>query len=281
MAKPRYSFSSKHTRRTENIRKQRKKYPSIAKTIIENSDIILEVLDSRFVEETRNEDFEEEVKKKGKVLVYVFNKNDLVKNSSLKKYANLSPHVEISCTFRKGVGNLRNLIKRLAKNIENPVDKDKTGKVSVGIVGYPNTGKSSLINLLIGKSSAGISAQAGFTKSLQKLKLSEGIQLLDSPGVIPEKEYSTSDKLKIAKNAKVGARDYSKVSDPEMAIAELMKDFPGVLEDYYKIDSEGDAEILIEKLGKKKGFMKRGGLVNEDKTSRMILKDWQSGEIKL
>jgi len=279
--KPRYSFSSRHNRRTENIRKQKQKYPSIADKIIENSDIVLEVLDARFVDETRNQEFEDKVIGKEKILIYVFNKADLVRKSSLRKFNYLNPSIFVSSTERKGVRELRNLIKKLSKKISKPVDKDGSGKIVVGIIGYPNVGKSSLINVLLGKSSAGTSSQSGFTKALQKLKLSDEIVLLDSPGVIPEKEYSSSDRKKIAQHAKLGARDFSKVKDPEMVVFEIMKDYSEAIEDFYGIDAGGDTEILIEKLGRKKGFMKKGGEVNEDKTARLILKDWQTGNIKI
>jgi ribosome biogenesis GTPase A len=53
------------------------------------------------------------------------------------------------------------------------------------------------------------------------------------------------------------------------------------LEKFYKIDSKGDPEILLEELGKKKGFLKKGGETNEDTTARLIIKDWQTGKIKL
>ncbi len=280
MVKPRYSFSSRHTRNVSNIRKQKKKYPSIAETIIENSDIILEVLDARFTEETRNKEFEKQIFDKRRRIIYVINKSDLVLKRNLDKI-HLYPRVFVSCTKRKGIADLRNLIKREAREVENIINKDKSGKVTVGIIGYPNTGKSSLINILVGKSSAGVSAQSGFTKALQKLRLTEEIQLLDSPGVIPENEYSNIDKIKIAQHAKLGARDYSKVRDPEIAIAELMRDYSKALESHYKIKSEGDSEMFIENLGKKKGFFKKGGIVDEDKTARFVLKEWQTGEIKI
>lgn len=275
----RYSFSSRHNRKTENMRKQRQKYPSIAEKIIDYSDIILEILDARFIDETRNLQYEEKIKNKGKKIIYVFNKSDLVldKNQNRGVY----PSIFISCVKRKGIAELRTLIKREAKKLEKIADKDKSGKVTVGVIGYPNTGKSSVINLLIGRSSAGVSAQSGFTKNLQKLRLTEGIQLLDSPGVIPEREYSTVDRNKIARHAKLGARDYSKVKDPEMAVSELLNEFEESINRHYGIESNKDVEFLIEELGKRKGFFKKGGLIDEDKTSRFILMEWQFGKIKI
>jgi ribosome biogenesis GTPase A len=280
----RHSFSSRHTGKIQNIRKQRGKYPIIAKKIIEDSDIILEILDARFIEETRNREFEEEIKRKNKRIIYVFNKADLIDKNHTKISNDLFPHVFVSSTLRKGIKELRDRIKMEAKKVDKKIDKkgdESYEKISVGVIGYPNTGKSSLINSLIGKSSAGVGSDAGFTKSMQKIKLSSDVVLMDSPGIIPEKEYSQQDREKISMHTKLGARSYSQVKEPEMVIASLMRDYSKVLERFYKVDSKGDSEVLLEKLGRKKGFLKKGGEVNEDVTARLILRDWQNGSIKL
>lgn len=270
----RYSFSSRHTGKVKNIRKQKGKYPSIVKKIIQDSDIILEILDARFIQETRNENFEEEIKKRKKAIIYVLNKADLITKTNLKLPKELNPHVFVSSTQRRGIKDLRDRIKIEAKKIEKE-------KVTVGIIGYPNTGKSSLINSLIGKSSAGVGSDAGFTKSMQKIKLSQNIVLIDSPGIIPEKEYSSQNQEKLSTHAKLGARSYSQIKEPDMVITLLMRDYPDLLEKHYKIDAKGDPEVLLEELGKMKGFLKRGGQVNEDATARLILRDWQQGNIRI
>jgi ribosome biogenesis GTPase A len=66
-----------------------------------------------------------------------------------------------------------------------------------------------------------------------------------------------------------------------MVINDLVREYPGIIELHYKIDCKGDSERLIEELGKKRGFLKRGGEVEEDKTARFILKEWQEGKIKI
>lgn len=284
--------TTKGSKKLKNIKKQRAKYPSLAKKIVEVSDIILEVLDARFIAETRNYEFEEFAEAKGKKIIYVLNKADLIdkKNLNKEELEEVKPYVLVSSTRRKGSVALRNLIKREARQIEKPVSEivkggeileAGNGRVVVGIIGYPNTGKSSLINFLIGKSSAGVGSDAGFTRNMQKLRLTADIMLLDTPGVIPKKEYSSSDPEAIARHTKVGGRSYSQVKEPEIVVANLIKDIPGVLEKFYKIEADGDAEVLIEELGKQKGFMKKGDKVNEDKTARLILKDWQSGKIRI
>jgi hypothetical protein len=261
---------------------ERAKYPALADKIIQMSDIVLEVLDSRYIRSTRNPEIEEKIKKQGKKIIYVLNKSDLVdlRKINEEEIAGLSPKAFVSCTERKGGKELRNKIKMTAQKIDKPVDKF-LGKITVGIIGYPNTGKSSIINYLVGKPAAGVGSDAGFTHGIQKVNLTTGIVLIDSPGVIPKKEYSTSNIEAMARNTKVGARSFSQVKDPAVAVTNIMKDYSSVLEKFYKISADGDAEILMEKLGRQKGLLKRGNEVDEDKTARLILKDWQTGKIKI
>jgi ribosome biogenesis GTPase A len=84
----------------------------------------------------------------------------------------------------------------------------------------------------------------------------------------------------MSRHTKVGARSYSQVKEPEVAVSDLVKEFPSVFDKFYEIKANGNSEILIEKLGRKKGFLKKGNEVNEDQTARFILKDWQEGRIK-
>lgn len=281
----RYSFSSRRTRRLAKINKQRPKYPELVDKIITISDIILQVLDARFIEETRNKELEEEIRRQNKKIIFVLNKSDLV----TKVKTNFRPFVKISCTKRKGGRELRAMIQKEAGKLKKKTGKILKGakikessdeKITIGVIGYPNTGKSSTINLLVGGPKAKTAAEAGFTKNIQKIKLTKDIQLLDSPGVIPKKEYSGTDTDAITLHTKVGGRSYSKVKDPEIIVSNLLQEYPQI-EKFYKINSKQNAEILIEKLGRQKEFLKKGGKVNEDKTARLILRDWQDGKIKI
>jgi hypothetical protein len=260
-------------KKLKNQKKQRGKYPSLLAKVIETSDIILEILDARFPLEMQNKELSELIKSKGKKIIYVLNKSDLTKNRDKK----LSPQVFVSCKTHEGVKQLRNKIKAEASKIKKI---SKYDRIQVGVIGYPNVGKSSLINLLIGRGSAKVGSEAGFTKAIQKLRLTEDILLLDSPGVIPAKEYSMTNEEKIAEQVKVGGRSYNQVRSPEIALNEIVKKYKKALERFYKIKIE-DAEDLIEKLGRKKGFLRKGGEVNSDRSARAVLKEWQLGKIKI
>ena len=342
MVRVRYSFGSRHTGNIRNIKKQRAKYPAVMKEVVDISDIVLEILDARFVEDTRNLEVEADILAKGKKLVYVFNKCDLVSLRKLEKNLPnwMRPYVFVSATKGIGLGDLKARIKMEAKRIlvarksagiSNKEENDnKTGafgqkkrgvgkkklkpvekmakekrdenweRVHVGVIGVPNAGKSSVINFVTRKGAAKTGGKAGFTKGMQKIRMSEGILILDTPGVIPASEYST-EVGSFAKDVKVGGRTYSDVKDPEDVVFYLIsapepEDADSVTKEeqakideaarnaaaiaaFYDIDNEGVNE-MIEELGKKKGFLGKGGKVDVDRTARIILRDWQLGEIK-
>jgi len=316
MVRVRYSFGSRHTGRIANIKKQRGKYPDVMKDVVRISDIVLEILDARYIEETRNIAVEKDILDKGKLLVYVFNKVDLVDRAELEKQIPkwMRPYVFVSATKNIGLRDIKARIKMEAKRIKvkwkNDDKKDNEGvvkdmrgarRIHVGVIGYPNAGKSSVINFITRKSAAKTAKQAGFTKGMQKIRMSEDILILDTPGVIPASKYSTESKS-FAADVKVGGRTYSDVKDPEDVVLYLMdapmpvdeknptdKEKRAIkeaeanakkIQEFYGIDAGGDVDELIEKLGKKKGFLGKGGKVDVDRSSRIILRDWQKGMIK-
>ena len=251
--------------------------PSIIENITEQADIILEVLDSRFIEKTRNREIENKVKKLGKTIIYVFNKLDLVNVSKIKQnieLQELKPSIFFSARDRKGSSELRKLIKIEASKLNEK-------SINIGVIGYPNTGKSSIINILSGKSAARTSSEAGYTKGIQKIKLSKGLYLIDTPGIIPHKEKIGDSKEYHLRHVQIGAITWDKTKNPDMVVSRLTKEYPRVLEKHYKIDAKGDSELLIEELGRKLNYLKKGNLIDEDRVSKKILKDWQEGKIRI
>lgn len=235
----RYSFSCRRTGTIDPNNKHRMEFPKIAKQVILQSDVILEILDSRFWKETRNLEFEEEIKQLGKKIIFILNKSDLVDRKKLtREIGSLYPRVLVSCKERKGSSELREIIKIAAKQ----TGKEKT---YIGIIGYPNTGKSSIINILIGKKVSRVASESGFTKGMQKVKLSKNIYLIDTPGVIPSSENSNISNKDLVKHAQINVRDWDKVKEPEMILYSLIKQYPGMFEKFYNIQAGGDSEVLI------------------------------------
>jgi len=274
----RYSFSSRHTGTIANTNKHRIPIPKMVKEVIRTSDIILEVLDARFIDETRNTELEKMILGLGKSIVFVLNKSDLVDFNELKnsgRLEELMPYVLVSCKTKTGIRDLRTRIKIEAKKI-----KDRK-YVHVGIIGYPNTGKSSIINVVAGGGRAPTSAAAGFTKGIQKIRLSKGVLLLDTPGVMPEKEAPAHRAADAKKLSTIGVKTFDRAKNPDLVVSGLMKENPGVFEKFYGIEADGDVEKLIDELGKRNKLLSKGGKIDTDRTARMILKDWQFGKIKI
>ncbi|MDO8622924.1 MAG: GTPase [archaeon] len=271
------SYYRKDAKIVRGHNQHRMKYPDIARQVILQSDIVIEILDSRFWRETRNIESEKFIKEQGKRIIFVINKSDLIDRKEVIKNmgeTDIYPFVFVSTKERRGSSELMERIKIEAKKF----DKEK---IYVGVIGYPNTGKSSVINLLKGSSSARVSSESGFTKGMQKVKITDKILLIDTPGVIPESEDSNIKEQDLFKHALINTRTWDKIKNPEAIVNDFMLKYPKVLEEYYDIPAEGDSEVLLEKLGKKKNFILKKGEIDNDRTARLILRDFQEGKIKV
>lgn len=246
-----------------------KNFWSIVNQVIDDSDVLLLLLDARLVNETRNEEVERKVKRQGKPLIYVITKCDLADREATEKYKKeLYPSVFVSAKEHLGTTMLRDMILMEAKRAK--LDKRQ---IKVGVLGYPNVGKSSLINAMKGRKAASTSVLSGHTKHIQKIRADNRIMLIDTPGVIPYKEKDT------LKHAFIGTIDFSKAKEPDITVMELMLKFPGRIETFYGVEIKEDKEETLIEISKKKNMLKKGGMPDLDRTARMILKDWQKGEI--
>lgn len=240
---------------------------------IKESDIILEILDARLPEYTRQLQLEQKILRKRKKLVLVLNKSDLISKKTAeqrkKELEKIAPTIFISGKEKKGILALRNLLYRLMKN----------KPATIAIIGYPNTGKSTILNALAGRKAARTSAQAGFTRGKQKVKLDEGQYLIDSPGIIP---YEQRNEFELAL---VGSKNPNQLKDKEgvaLQLAEWIgKQYPTILKEYYDIAWENDSEAFLEKLAEKKGKLQKGGLPDYNAIATRFILDWQTGKIKV
>lgn len=238
--------------------------------LIREADIILEVLDARLIKETRNEEIEKKVEKAQKKILYVISKCDLVEQEFLEKVKKqLKPSIFVSAKKHYGTTMLLQKIAELGKGKE----------VTVGVLGYPNVGKSSVINALKGRKSASVSSIAGHTKGLQKIRISKNILLIDSPGVLSFKE---TDEVGLSL---IGAKDVNKVKDPEAVALQLIELFQeqGKLDNIAKAYAiqiqETDSFEILEEIALKKKRVKKANTPDTKMMATIMIRDWQGGKL--
>jgi ribosome biogenesis GTPase A len=250
--------------------------------LIKQSDLVIEVLDARHPEKTRNIALEKMTEEMGKKLLMVMNKADLVeKKEAEEKKASLSGKIGekvifISALEKDGINMIRREIAQTQK------EKEKTGngnEITIGIIGYPNVGKSTLINALAGKGRGRVatSRKAGLTRGITKVKISDGIYLIDSPGIIPKGEDEFDLFLVESKNPNQ-LKDIEGTATKliqQLGKEKIAKAYEIQLE---KID-EMDEEELLEEIAKKKGYLRSGGKADYARAARELLEKYQRHEI--
>ncbi|MBZ3870399.1 Nucleolar GTP-binding protein 2, partial [Sciurus carolinensis] len=244
--------------------------------VIDSSDVVVQVLDARDPMGTRSPHIEAYLKKEKpwKHLIFVLNKCDLVPTWATKRwvavlsqdYPTLAFHASLTNPFGKGA--FIQLLRQFGK-----LHTDKK-QISVGFIGYPNVGKSSVINTLRSKKVCNVAPIAGETKVWQYITLMRRIFLIDCPGVVyPSEDSETDIVLK-------GVVQVEKIKTPEDHIgAVLERAKQEYISKTYKIDSWENAEDFLEKLAFRTGKLLKGGEPDLRTVGKMVLNDWQRGRI--
>ena len=228
-------------------------------------DIVIEILDARVPLASQNPDIEDAIKNKKKIIV--LNKADLADNNATNKWIEYYRKegikaVAVEANTSKGIKDVIEAIKEKYSEIkEKYAQKGRIGKaIRVMVVGIPNVGKSTFINSIAKRNTAKVGNKPGVTKQKQWIKVTNDIELMDTPGMLWPKFKDNEQGVHLAF---VGTIGDNAIDKEEIA--------------YYLLEKE-TMEVL-EDIARKRGALLSGGNINMQKISDIILNEFQSGKL--
>ena len=258
-----------------------KKTRELIKDNLKMVDAVIEVIDARIPMSSRNPIIDELVGDKERVIV--LNKSDLADETEnanwVKRFTKEGSHaLGMNCMTGEGIKQLLRLLEKLqGKRNETRAVKRH---LRLMIVGVPNVGKSSLINRLTGKKSAKTGDRPGVTKGKQWISLKNGMQLLDTPGILWPKFEDPNVGIDLAF---CGAIKDEVLPSEELAL-ELIKwlreKYPQLLMDRYKLSELGETPLeAMEMIAEKRGFIMSGKRIDYTRTAKTLLDEFRAGMI--
>ena len=260
-------------------------------------DIVIELLDARIPISSQNPNIAEITKNKKKIIV--LNKCDLSDDMQNKlwieyfKKKNI-PAVLVDSNSGRGIDEcIRQIEKIMQIDLDAHAEKGRTGRrIRAMILGIPNVGKSSFINRISKRTTAGVGNKPGVTKQKQWIRINEKIELLDTPGVLWPKFESEEVALHLCFTGSIKEEILDKLEIAYQLTKFLLENYRKKLCERYKIDEEfieqtlkqdqpennNIYEIMLE-IGKKRGCIMSGGRIDEEKTSRLILDEFKNGKL--
>jgi nuclear GTP-binding protein len=295
----------------------RRQFDKVFKNVTEAADVVLYVLDARDPEGTRSKEVEREIMAAdggSKRLILILNKIDLVPPPVLKAWLvhlrRYFPTLPLKAS--NGAGNAHSFdhkqltVKGTSDTLFRALksyahSKQLKRSISVGVIGYPNVGKSSVINALTARLNKGSSnacptgAEAGVTTNMREVKLDNKLKLIDSPGIVfPSADGKTSKKSKENEQARLvllNAIPPKQIEDPIPAVNLLVKRLSAsenliakMLELYgittlFPTKGDKTTDFLIQ-VARKRGRLGKGGVPNIESAAMTVINDWRDGRIQ-
>ena len=254
---------------------------------LKSVDVVIELLDARVPTSSANPLIREIVGEKPRLVA--LNKADLADEAQTKKW--------IACFRSQGllavpIDSLAGTgLKALVQKAET-LAKPKTHKlVAKGakpraaramVLGIPNVGKSSLINRLAGAAKAKVENRPGVTRDKQWIRIGKNLELLDMPGILWPKFEDPTVGMRLAFVGSVSDEVYDVEATVKRLLAWLSERYPGRLAERYRLtkeEAQSDAEALMAHIGKRRGCLLKGGILDSEKVQRLLLSDFRGGKL--
>lgn len=246
-------------------------------------DIVYEVIDARMPRSSKIVDIDDLIKNKPRLLIMtkydLCDKNET--NKFIKYYEKLGYQV-IPVDLMTGT-NVSKIIDASEVVLEEENEKRKSKglksrNIRALILGIPNAGKSTLINRLVGKKSAGVGNKPGFTKSLSWIRIHKNIDLLDTPGILWPKIEDQEAALILASFSSIKEEILNEDQIASFILRKLYELYPKALEERYGIvDLDEDLIDAYDMIASRRGALTKGGVADYERVSRIILQDFKNG----
>lgn len=246
-------------------------------------DIVYEVIDARMPKSSKIVDIDDLIKNKPRILIMT--KYDLCDKKETDKfisyYENLGYQV-IPVDLMSGT-NVKKIIEASEEVLKEENEKRKAKglkprNIRALILGVPNAGKSTLINRLVGKKSAGVGNKPGFTKSLSWIRIHKNIDLLDTPGILWPKLEDQESAHVLASFSSIKEEILNEDQIAAFILKKLYALYPKALEERYGIDELDDDLIeAYDIIASRRGALTKGGVADYERVSRIILQDFKNG----
>ena len=249
-------------------------------------DIVVELVDARIPLSSRNPQIDEIVGTKPRLML--LNKSDIADSSLNKEWEQYFSAKGIATMIITSTGgkNFNNVLEKCRSILKDKIEKDKergivNRAIKMMVVGVPNVGKSSFINKLSGKKSAKTGDRPGVTTGKQWIRLANGFELLDTPGILWPKFEDQEVGLKLAYT---GAIRDEVIDTEELAcyFLEYLRDnYPEALTNRYKMTDMAGLKgyELLELLGRKRGFVISGGEIDTLRAASVLLDEFRGAKL--
>ena len=247
-------------------------------------DLVIELVDARIPQSSRNPDIDELGKNKGRVLL--LNKWDLAdegKTEAWSRYFQKQGFHVVKLNSRTGAG-VKSINGVVQEACREKIERDRrrgilNRPVRAMVVGIPNVGKSTFINSFAGRACAKTGNKPGVTKGAQWVRLNKQVELLDTPGILWPKFEDPQVGLRLALIGSV-KDEILNVEDLSLELLRfLKKEYPGTLAERYKVEEDQEEAELLYGIAGNRGCLLQGNQPDPRKAAAILLEEFRSGKL--